>query len=71
MGKVTNIQLDFINESQEVSPSPAGDHKASIKFEVNILITVVFFRVLIFFSEINILGGKFLSSIHENDIKKA
>ena len=29
-GKVTNSQLDITNESQEVSPYPAGDHKASI-----------------------------------------
>ena len=29
-GKVTNSQLDIINKSQEVSPLPAGDHKASI-----------------------------------------
>ena len=29
-GKVTTSQLDIINESQEVSPFPAGDHKASI-----------------------------------------
>ena len=29
-GKVTNSQLDAINESQEVSPFPAGDHKAHI-----------------------------------------
>ena len=29
-GKVTNSQLDIINESQEVSPFPAGDHKAHI-----------------------------------------
>ena len=29
-GKVTTSQLDFTNESQEVSPFPAGDHKASI-----------------------------------------
>ena len=27
-GKVTNSQLDTTNESQEVSPFPAGDHKA-------------------------------------------
>ena len=27
-GKVTNSQLDTTNESQEVSPLPAGDHKA-------------------------------------------
>ena len=26
-GKVTNIQLDITNESQKVSPFPAGDHK--------------------------------------------
>ena len=26
--KVTNLQLDSTNESQEVSPFPAGDHKA-------------------------------------------
>ena len=29
-GKVTNSQLDIINESQEVSPFPAGDHKVPI-----------------------------------------
>ena len=29
-GKVTNSQLDITNENQEVSPFPAGDHKASI-----------------------------------------
>ena len=29
-GKVTNSQLDTINESQVVSPFPAGDHKAHI-----------------------------------------
>ena len=29
-GKVTTLQLDITNESQEVSPFPAGDHKASI-----------------------------------------
>ena len=28
--KVTNSQLDTTNESQEVSPFPAGDHKAHI-----------------------------------------
>ena len=27
-GKVTNSQLDTTNESQEISPFPAGDHKA-------------------------------------------
>ena len=26
-GNVTNSQLDTTNESQEVSPFPAGDHK--------------------------------------------
>ena len=30
-GKVTTLQLDITNMSQEVSPFPAGDHKASIK----------------------------------------
>ena len=30
MEKVTNAQLDTTNESQEVSPFPAGDHKAQI-----------------------------------------
>ena len=31
MGKnVKNLQLDTTNESQEVSPFPAGDHKAQI-----------------------------------------
>ena len=29
-GKVTNSQVDITNESQEVSPFPAGDHMASI-----------------------------------------
>ena len=29
-GKVTNSQLDTKNESQEVSPFPAGDRKAHI-----------------------------------------
>ena len=29
-GKVTTSQLDITNESQDVSPFPAGDHKASI-----------------------------------------
>ena len=29
-GKVTNSQLDTTNESQEVSPLPASDHKAYI-----------------------------------------
>ena len=29
-GKVTNSQLDITNESQEVSPFPAGDQKAPI-----------------------------------------
>ena len=29
-GKVTNSRLDSTNESQEVSPFPAGDHKAHI-----------------------------------------
>ena len=28
--KVTNSQLDTTNEGQEVSPFPAGDHKAHI-----------------------------------------
>ena len=28
--KVTNLQLDTTSESQEVSPFPAGDHKAHI-----------------------------------------
>ena len=30
IGKVTNSQLDITNESQEVSPFPSGDHKATI-----------------------------------------
>ena len=29
-GKVINSQIDTTNESQEVSPFPAGDHKAHI-----------------------------------------
>ena len=28
-GKVTHLQLDTTNESQEVSPFPVGDHKAA------------------------------------------
>ena len=32
--KVTNSQLDTTNESQEVSPFPAGDHKAHINRRV-------------------------------------
>ena len=28
-GKVTKSQLDTTNESKEVSPFPAGDHKAN------------------------------------------
>ena len=30
-GKVTTSQLDITNESQQVSPFSAGEHKASIK----------------------------------------
>ena len=33
-GKVTNSQLDTTNESQEVSPFPAGDHKAPLQHGV-------------------------------------
>ena len=33
-GKVTNSQLDTTNENQEVSPFPAGDHKAHINRRV-------------------------------------
>ena len=33
-GKVTTSQLDITNESQEVSPFPAGDHKAHINRRV-------------------------------------
>ena len=33
-GKVTNSQLDTTNDSQEVSPFPAGDHKACINRRV-------------------------------------
>ena len=29
-GKMINLQLDTTNESQEISPFPAGDHKAEI-----------------------------------------
>ena len=29
-GKVTKLQLNTTNESQEVSPFPAGDHKVQI-----------------------------------------
>ena len=34
-GKVTNSQLDTTNESQEVSPFPAGDHKAHINRRIH------------------------------------
>ena len=33
-GKVTNSQFDTTNESKEVSPFPAGDHKAQINRRV-------------------------------------
>ena len=33
-GKVTNSQLDNTNETQEVNPFPAGDHKAQINRRV-------------------------------------
>ena len=33
-GKVTNAELDITNESQEVSPFPAGDPKAHINRRV-------------------------------------
>ena len=33
-GKVINLQLDTTNESQEVSPFPAGDHRAHINVRV-------------------------------------
>ena len=33
-GKVINLQLDMTNESQEVSPFPAGDHEAHINRRV-------------------------------------
>ena len=33
-GKVINSQLDATNESQEVGPFPAGDHKAQINSDV-------------------------------------
>ena len=34
-GKVTNSQLDTTNDSQEVSPVPAGDHKAHINRRIH------------------------------------
>ena len=33
-GKVINLQLDTTNESQEVNPFPAGDHKTHINRRV-------------------------------------
>ena len=33
-GKVTNSQLDTTHDSQEVSPFPAGDHKAHVNRRV-------------------------------------
>ena len=33
-GKVTNSQLDTTNDSQEVSPFPAGDHKPRVNRRV-------------------------------------
>ena len=35
-GKATNSQLDATIESQEVSPFPAGDHKAHINRRIQI-----------------------------------
>ena len=35
-GDVTNSQLDITNESQEVSPFPAGNHKASINTKTDV-----------------------------------
>ena len=35
-GKVIKLQLDTTNESQEVSPFPAGDHKVHINRRVQI-----------------------------------
>ena len=40
-GKVTNLHLDTTNESQEVSPLPAGDHKAHIKVMLSYFLTGV------------------------------
>ena len=34
-GKLTNSKLDTTNESQEVIPFPAGDHKAHINKRAN------------------------------------
>ena len=33
-GKVANSQLDTTNESQEVSPFPAGDHKTHVNKDI-------------------------------------
>ena len=35
-GEVTTSQLDITNESQEVSPFPAGDHRASKGFTLTL-----------------------------------
>ena len=38
-GKVTTSQLDITNESQEVSPFPAGDHEVSLNRRAHASIT--------------------------------
>ena len=47
-GKVTNLQFDIPNESQEVNPFPAGDHKARInkKHEMSVFSILVFMSSL-------------------------
>ena len=37
-GKMTNSQLDTINESQEVSPFPAADHKAQVSDDIDTIV---------------------------------
>ena len=37
-GKMTNSQLDTTNESQEISPFPAGDHKAQVSDDIDTVV---------------------------------
>ena len=59
-GKVKNLQLDTTNESQEVSPFPAGDHKAS-KYNNNGLSPKLHQHVFDVFRQIFFLRWCFLS----------
>ena len=62
-GKVTNSQLDTTNERQEVSPFPAGDHKAQINsnYITTQMIIIIFpFKHMFLVRKIKVLGRLFL-----------